>query len=342
MIGIGIVGTGRMGQLHATNFHGKVAGSQVMAVADEIWDRAQELGQKLNVKKVYKDYRNLLEDPRVDAIVICTPVLTHKQIILDALAAGKHILCEKPLTLTVEDAEDLYRAIEGSNVVFQLAFMRRFDEAFMVARDKIQEGVIGRPVFVRSTGRDPGLPPIPGWGADPDACGDIAFELCSHDYDSMQWLIDSDIINVYARAAILSSIEVAKKYGGKMINDTLVVLTEFANGALGSIDGLLNIKYGYDARVEVVGDEGSLFIGALENVDIMLARGDRHFAMPSAPSFIDRFAQAYVKEAEHFVNCVLNSRKPRVGILDGVKAVKVASAVNESLRTGAPVSLVGE
>ncbi|GBF34277.1 myo-inositol 2-dehydrogenase [Desulfocucumis palustris] len=333
MVGIGIVGAGRMGQLHAVNFAGHTAKSRVVAVADENPELAGRLAGQYGAAAFGK-YQDLIEDDRVDALCICTPVFTHKEISLAALAAGKHVLCEKPLALTLDDALAIHQAAEKAGVVFQVAFMRRFDEAFVTAKEKIKAGTIGRPVFVRSTGRDPGLPPVPGWGSDPDACGDISFELCSHDYDSIQWLLDSDIKSVFARAGILSSVEVAKSCGGKMINDTLVVTAEFENGALGSIDGLLNIKYGYDARVEVVGDEGIIMIGNVRHLDVITGKADKHMTYPAAPSFTDRFVHAYVTEARHFVDCILEGRKPVVGSLEGLKAVQVALAVNDSIKKG--------
>lgn len=338
MIGIGIIGAGRMGQLHAANFGIHTSKSKIVAVADGNMLLAQNLAGQFGAR-AYSSYEELLADNNVDAVIICTPVFTHKEISLKALAAQKHVLCEKPLALTMEDALAIQSAAEKSNRVFQLAFMRRFDEAFVTAREKIKEGVIGTPVFVRSTGRDPGLPPVPGWGSDPDACGDISFELCSHDYDSIQWLLGSDIKKVFARAGILSSIEVAKSCGGKMINDTLVVTTEFENGALGSIDGLLNIKYGYDARVEVVGDEGAIMIGNVRYLDVVTGNGNKMMSYPTAPSFTDRFAHAYVVEAQHFIDCILTGSKPVVGALDGLKAVAVALAVNESIKKGSEVNV---
>ncbi|OIQ10375.1 scyllo-inositol 2-dehydrogenase (NAD(+)) [Moorella thermoacetica] len=338
MIGVGIIGAGRMGQLHAQNFAQKVVGAKVVAVADNNQELALELAREFNAN-AYKSYQDLLTDQKVDAVCVCTPVFTHKKIVLDALEAQKHVLCEKPLALSMEDAEKIYQATENSNRVFQLAFMRRFDDAFMEAKEKIKAGFIGKPVYIRSSGRDPGLPPVPGWGSDPDACGDISFELCSHDYDSIQWLMESDIKTVYARAAILSSVQIANSFSDKMINDTLVVTAEFKSGALASIDGLLNIKYGYDARVEVVGDEGIIIIGGLKHIDIISGKRDKWMAFPTAPSFTDRFAQAYVNEANHFINCILTGQKPRVGALEGLKAVKVALAVNESIKKNLPVNL---
>jgi len=333
MIRIGIVGAGRMGRIHAQNLLDHAPRATIVAVADETEDLAATLDQKTGAV-AFTDHRELLRRAEVDAILVCTPLFTHKRIVLDALAAGKHVFCEKPLALSLEENEEICQAVEGGDRIFQMAFMRRFDRAFVSCKQKLQQGAIGRPVFVRSSGRDPGLPPVPGWGSDPALCGDIAFELCSHDFDSLQWLLGSDIKLVYARASILSALEAARASGGKMINDTIVICLEFENGALGSIDGLLNIKYGYDARVEVVGDAGLLCIGDMRDQPLLWGTADKQLCSPAAASFADRFAPAYVEQIRHFLHCVATGDSPRVGVQDGLKAAKVAAAVNESIKSG--------
>ena len=336
-INIAIIGTGRMGTLHGVNFSRKVSKSRVVAVVDQNRQLAEKLGSELAVK-TYVDIDDVLALPGVDAICISTPIGTHKQFCLKALKAKKHVLCEKPLTLTVTDAEEVVGAVQNSGCFFQIAFMRRFDDGFEAAKKKLAEGIIGEPVFIRSTGRDAGLPPVPGWGSDPDACGDISFELCSHDYDSMRWLMADEVKKVYAQAGILSSKDIAKKFG-RMINDTLVVSMEFNRGAFGSVDGLLNIKYGYDARVEIVGNEGVILIGGLQHTNITWGNKNKVLSFPASPSFIDRFSYAYVREAQHFVDCIIEGRKPAVSAEDGLAAVKIAVAVNQSIKTGKAVNL---
>jgi len=272
-VNLAIIGAGRMGKLHANNFN-HIHSSNVAAIVDT----QEELGKKLanDVDAVYyNDFQKALEDENIDAIVIATPILTHKKFIIEGIKAGKHVFCEKPLTLTMENANEIKEVIENKNKKFQLAFMRRFDEDFLFAKNKIKEGAIGTPVFIRSTGRDPGLPPVPGWGAEPEKCGDISFELCSHDYDSMRWIMDDEVTEVYAKSDILSSHEEAELTGGKMISDTLVISLQFSRGALGSVDGLLNIKYGYDARMEIVGDQGVLLVGTPNYNNVILGTNEK-------------------------------------------------------------------
>src|SRR6056297_2899947 len=336
-VNLAIIGAGRMGKLHANNFN-HIHSSNVAAIVDT----QEELGKKLanDVDAVYyNDFQKALEDENIDAIVIATPILTHKKFIIEGIKAGKHVFCEKPLTLTMENANEIKEVIENKNKKFQLAFMRRFDEDFLFAKNKIKEGAIGTPVFIRSTGRDPGLPPVPGWGAEPEKCGVISFELCSHDYDSMRWIMDDEVTEVYAKSDILSSHEEAELTGGKMISDTLVISLQFSRGALGSVDGLLNIKYGYDARMEIVGDQGVLLVGTPNYNNVILGTNEKVLESISSPSFIDRFKDAYVKEAEHFIDCILNDEEPKVGIKDGLEAVRIAYKVNQSIDLNKPVQL---
>jgi len=327
-----------MGIKHGTNFAKYVHGSQVAYVVDSDRERADKLAAELGTRSAY-DVDAVINSPDVDAVVISTPIFTHKEFCLKAAAAGKHIFCEKPLALTERDAEEIVEAVDRAGVKFLIAFMSRFDRSFELAKEKLEQNAIGTPVFVRSTGRDPGLPPVPGWGSDPEACGDIAFELCSHDYDRMRWLLNDEVKSVYARAAILSSKDVAAKCGGKMINDTLVVLVEFTRGTLAAVDGLLNIKYGYDARVEVVGDQGFISVGDVRYVDVGVATGSKEYRVGVAPSFLDRFYEAYIKEAQHFVDCILHDLPTRANARDGLEAVRIALAVNESIKSGRPVTL---
>lgn len=335
-LNIAVIGAGRMGRHHGSNFSRRVSKGRVIAVVDQNEDLVRKLADDLETK-AYTNVDDVLGMSSLDAVCISTPIGSHKELILKSLAAKKHVFCEKPLTLSVTDAKEIVQAVNDSKCYFQLAFMRRFDDAFEAAKEKLGQGIIGNPVFIRSTGRDPGLPPVPGWGADPDACGDISFELCSHDYDSMRWLMDDEVAKVYAQAGILSSKDVAARCGGKMINDTLVVTMEFGKGALGSLDGLLNIKYGYDARMEIVGDEGVIIVGDIRNIDVVTGNKNKMFTIQAAPSFLDRFTHAYVKESQHFVDCIIEGKKPAVGVEDGLAAVKIASAVNKSIKLGQPV-----
>lgn len=336
-VNLAIIGAGRMGKLHANNFE-YIKNSKVKAIVDKDEVSGKKLANDVNAE-YYNDYTMALEDKEVDAIIIATPILSHKKFIIEGIQAGKHVFCEKPLTLTMEDAYEIKNVIKNHDKKFQLAFMRRFDEDFLFAKNKIEEGAIGTPVYIRSTGRDPGLPPVPGWGAEPEKCGDISFELCSHDYDSIRWLLNDEVSEVYAKSNILSSHEEAKITGGKMISDTLVISLQFSRGALGSIDGLLNIKYGYDARMEIVGDQGVLLVGTPNYNNVVMGNNNKVLEAISSPSFIDRFKDAYVKETQHFISCIREDKEPKVGIKDGIEAVRIAYKVNQSIDLNKPVKL---
>ncbi|MFE4140440.1 Gfo/Idh/MocA family oxidoreductase [Peribacillus sp. YIM B13472] len=340
-INIAIIGAGRMGQLHAKNFEYFVYGANIKAVCDQ----EKALAQKLAIEvegEVYSDVSVLLLDESIDAVVITTPVQTHKTFVLQALEAGKHVFCEKPLCLNIEDANDMYQKAKETKKVFQVGYMRRFDKGYETAKQKISEGAIGTPVFIRSTSRDPGLPPVPGWGCFPEKSGDISFELCSHDYDSIRWLLDDEVESVFGQAAVLSSIKEKEICGGTMMNDTIALTLKFSRGALGTVEGLLNIKYGYDARTEIIGDEGVISIGQMNYIDVVTGTSEHKISLPTAPSFTDRFAEAYIKEGQHFIDCILNGQTPIVGVRDGLEAVKIAAAVNKSIQLAAPVNVTGE
>jgi len=198
-----------------------------------------------------------------------------------------------------------------------------------------EAGAIGRPILIKSVGRGPGLPPE--WYADISKSNGLLAEVNSHDFDSLRWLINSEFSEVYAIADNFKVDKYRDKYPD--FYDTVALTLKFKNGVLGMVDGCCPATYGYDARVEILGTEGMLQIGSSNENSILVWNKDHQLVGDGATSWRTLFKDAYLAEAEHFVDCILNDKEPKVGIHDGEKAVEIVLAANKSIKEKRPVKL---
>ncbi len=331
-----VVGVGRAGTVHARNLRGRVPHAELVAIADSDQAALARAAQELEIDRVYTDCMAAIWADEVDAVCVASPVFTHAEMVVAAAGAGKHVFCEKPMALTLDEADQMLEAVRAARVVFQIGFMRRFDAAFLDAKRRIDAGDIGEVVMVKSTGRGPGLPG--GWYLSFDRSNGLLAEVNSHDFDSVRWLAGGDFVRVYAEAGVFARPEVEEEHPGFF--DSAVVTARLSNGRMGVVDGTCPDNYGYDARVEVLGTRGVVFIGQFEEPGVVVCRKDGA-ARPVVPSWQRRFGQAYVDEIAHFVECVRGGAEPAVTGLDGLKALEAVLAANRSLELGAPVYLDG-
>lgn len=330
-IGIGVAGLGRIGILHAEVFFGKVEGARLVAVMDVIEDLAKKIAGKFGVK-AYTDYQKMLADPEVDAVVICTPTWLHKDMIVQAAEAGKHIFTEKPMTVTVKEAEEVLAKVSKAGVKLQVGYMRRFDYAFSQAKKAIEEGKIGKPLVFIGLARDPSAPP--GWAADPTKSGGIFLDMLSHDFDMARWLMGGEVKKVYVSGGAYLWDEIREKGDLDVVN----INFEFDTGALGFIHGTRKNTFGYYLRTEVYGSEGTVFVGAAADPMYYLGTSEG-LTYGGYQWFMKRFYDAYVEEDNHFIKCILEDKEPLVSGEDGKKAVEIAEACWRSVKEGRPVVL---
>ncbi|MCS6907795.1 MAG: Gfo/Idh/MocA family oxidoreductase [Anaerolineales bacterium] len=331
-----VIGAGRAGMVHARNVRWHVPRAELVAIVDADLERARNAAEELELeKRFFPDLESALENSEFDAVMITTPTFTHADLAITAANHGKHIFCEKPMALTLEECDRMIEAAKNSNVLLQIGFMRRFDPPFVQAKKQIDEGMIGKPLIVRTLTRGPGLPPP--WAHDIRRSNGMLAEVNSHDFDTIRWLGGGEFVNVFARATVNKAFEVQQTYPD--FYDTAVVSFSLSNGTFGLLDGLCPADYGYDARAEVVGTEGVLVIGELHSVPLRRVTKSADVFEPRIPSWPVRFATAYQAEAQHFVECILNGKQPQVTGMDGRKALEGVIAANESIRTGNPVSL---
>lgn len=327
-LGVAVVGPGRAGMVHARNFANKIKCASLVALQDEDPERVEDRAEELGVANYYTDLDKLLSNSDVEAVVIGSPTFTHAEIASAAARAGKHVLCEKPLAITLEEADKITSAVESAGTYFMVGFMRRFDSGFMEAKKKIEAGEIGEIMTVKSTGRGPGLPPR--WALDPDLSNGNLAEVNSHDFDSIRWLTGSEYESVFARGGNFKSPQLEDEF--PEFYDNALVSFEMADGTIGSVDGTCPAEYGYDARMEILGTEGVLFVGEVAKRGVKVCTSEGGFQQDQVSSWQSLFSRAYEREDRHFVDSVLNDEQPRVSLEDGRRAIEVVLAANRSLR----------
>jgi inositol 2-dehydrogenase len=331
-IRIGLIGAGRMGKVFAHTLAFSVAEVRLAAVADPNESAARETATRFQIPACYTDYHQMLSREELDAVVVVTPTNTHPEVIQAVAEAGRHIFTEKPLAGSLAGCDAAIAAAETAGVKLQVGFMRRFDPAYVLAKEKIDAGVIGTPVMFKGVGRDPGKPNLEF--ARRENSGGLILDMGIHDFDLARWLMGSEVERVHTEGGCLVYPEL--KDVGDI--DNAVVNLRYSNGAIGNIDVSRNAVYGYDIRTEVLGSEGSLLIGKEQLTDtlVLTRAGVTH---DTVPNFMTRFAVAYAEEIRDFVRCILEDRQPSVTGRDARAATAIGVAATRSLDEGRPVRL---
>lgn len=302
-----------------------------MAVSDAIESLAKSVGEKLKVK-YYVDYDKMLQDEKVEAVIISTPTYLHKDMIIRAAEQSKHIFVEKPLTVIVDEAKDVVNIVEKYNVKLQVGFNRRFDYAYRNAKRYIEEGRIGKPIAYIAIVRDPEAPS--GWASDPSKSGGIFSDMLSHDFDMARYLLNTEVVEVHVVGG--NYIYEELKANGDL--DVVSIVFKLSTEAQGLIHATRKFPYGYELRTEVYGSEGVVYIG--DNIDNMLALGTKQgLTYFGAPWFENRFYDAYVEELRAFVDSIIEDKEPPVTVVDGLRAVQIAEACWKSYRKGVSVKV---
>ncbi|MEE9118461.1 MAG: inositol 2-dehydrogenase [Calditrichia bacterium] len=328
---IGLIGLGRLGNVYGSHLAHHVPNAHLHAVSDANKSLAKSFAKKYDVNKMYQNYSDIITDKDVDAIVVITPTSTHKEIVIDALKAGKPTFCEKPISISLNEAEQMLDIVEKTGTFFQMGFQRRFDRGYLAAKKKLEKGEIGTPVVLRSSSRDPFAPPLEF--CDPKKSGGMILDMGIHDFDVARMFM-GEIESVYSIGGALAYPEM-KKIGDI---DNAVISLYFQNGTLGVVDLSRNAVYGYDIRTEILGTKGTLKVGYLRETPVLTLtkNGVTHDVVPH---FMERFGEAYLTQIQDFTNNVLKDKEPTITAQDGVKALKVSLAATKSLHENCPVKL---
>lgn len=321
---IGLIGAGRMGATLARHLAYTVEEAELVAIADPKEQQLSKMRRLFKNVDTYSEYSQLLGRKDVEAVVIATPTNTHVDVVKAAADAGKHVFTEKPLALTVERCDEAIAAVEASGVKLHVGFMRRFDPAYLMAKKRIDAGDIGKPILFKSIGRDSWRPTVEF--ARRENSGGLMMDMGIHDFDLARWLMGSEVVRVYSEGGCLLYPELVE--AGDI--DNAVVNLKFANGAIGDIEISRSGLYGYDIRTEIVGTEGSLLIGRLQQTDTLFLQSN-NISHDTIPGFMDRFADAFAAEIADFVAVIEEDRETAVGASDARSATAIGVAATLSL-----------
>jgi myo-inositol 2-dehydrogenase/D-chiro-inositol 1-dehydrogenase len=329
---IGVIGAGRIGKIHGENIARFIPQARLEGIADIKLSGEQEAWAKgLGVRIVSRDPEDLLKDPGIQAVVICSSTDTHADLCVAAAKAGKHIFCEKPIDLSVPKVKSALAAAKQAGVTLQIGFNRRFDHNFARIRELALAGEVGKVQIVKISSRDP-APPPPAYVA---VSGGIFIDMMIHDFDMARFQTGCGITEVYASGAVLVDPEIGK--AGDV--DTALVSLKFENGAIGVIDNSRKAVYGYDQRVEVFGSKGS---AAAENDlpnTVKLSNESGVTGEKPLYFFLERYKDAFINEMIAFTNAVLNKKPAPVSGEDGLEDMYAALAATKSLKEKRPVTI---
>jgi len=331
-----MVGAGRVGKNHSQSIVRHVPGGQIVALVDPVTEVLESTGKEYGIEARFTSLEEAIDKVEFEGVVITTPTFTHKDLALLAASHGKHVFLEKPMALNLEECDAIIEGTRQAGVLLQLGFMRRFDPEFAAAEKRLLAGEIGQPMMIKSLTHGPGLPPA--WARDLRTSNGMLAEVNSHCWDTTRWLMGSNYQRVYVETANFTG--AANQVDTPNFYDNVLVNIKFENGGLGSISGVCPCGYGYDARVEIVGEKGILQIGELQGQAVVVCTNrDQGLITPIYRTWPERFQWGYIYEMEHFVSCIQTGAQPRVGGEDGRWAVAGVLAGTRSFLEERPVYL---
>jgi myo-inositol 2-dehydrogenase/D-chiro-inositol 1-dehydrogenase len=333
---VGIAGVGRMGRHHAANLAHRVLGAELVAACSPVADELTWAKDTLGVAQVCREYAQLLAHPGVDAVFLATPTVLHADQIIAALEDGKHVFSEKPLALNLPDCLRVEEeAARHPRQKAMIGYVRRFDPSYRDAHEKIRAGAIGRPFLARSQTADKHDPSgfFVGYAG---TSGGILLDMSVHDIDTVRWLLGANGARRVFAAGTIAIHEGLREVGDV---DNAVATIEFADGRIACIHASRTMAHGHETLTEIVGTEGRITVGQnprLNRVDIADAHGIRN---ECTPTFYERFAEAFLNEAQAFVDAVREDAPLPLTLADATEATRIGIAVTESLRTKRVVEL---
>lgn len=332
MIKLGIIGAGRIGKVHAESITFGIKNAEVAAIADPFMNAdAEAFAKKLGIKKILKDYKEILADPEINAVLICSSTNTHADIAIEAIRSGKHVFCEKPISQDLAKIKEVMEALKGTGLKFQVGFNRRFDHNFEAVRNAVKDGKIGDVHIVKITSRDPDAPSLDYVKVS----GGIFLDMTIHDFDMVRYLSGSDVEEIYANGACLVNPDI--KACGDI--DTAIITMKLKNGALAVIDNSRKADYGYDQRAEVFGSKGQVAVTNDSQSTAVISTNAGVTAEKPLYFFLERYMGSFTKEVSMFVDAVESNGDVPVDINDGLQPVLIAKAAKKSLEEGRPVKL---
>ena len=327
----GIIGAGRIGRVHAETLAFRLPEAEIAAITDVNREAAQALAARCGIPKVAASAAEIFADPKIEAVLICTSTDTHAGLIVEAAQAGKHIFCEKPVSLSLEKIDSSLAAVEAAGVQLQVGFNRRFDSNFIRVRQAVASGEIGTPNLMHIISRDPAPPPL----SYLKPSGGIFLDMMIHDFDMARYLMGDEVEEVYASAGVF----VDPGFSDADDFDTALVVLHFRGGAIGTIDNSRKATFGYDQRVEILGSKGKI---ASENryPNQVVVSGEKSvYTDLPLNFFMQRYTESFALELELFTKAVLEKKPTPVTGADSRVPVVMALAARKSLDEHRPVRL---
>ncbi len=332
MVTVGIIGAGRIGKVHTASICNIVKNATIKTIADPFMnEETAEWAKSMGVTNTTKDYKEILADPEIDAVLICSSTNTHSPISVEAIKAGKHVFCEKPIDHDIDKIKEVIDALKDSKVKYQVGFNRRFDHNFEAVRNAVAAGKIGDPHIIKVTSRDP-EPPSAEYAA---VSGGMFLDMTIHDFDMVRYLAGCDAEEIYVQSAVL--VDPAIGEAGDV--DTAVITIKMENGAIAVIDNSRKAAYGYDQRAEVFGSKGMVATSNDTESSAVLSTADGVTGEKPLYFFLERYMQSFAKEVNCFIEAIVNDTDTPLGVLDGLKPVLMGIAAKKSVKEHRPVRI---
>ena len=332
MVNVGIIGAGRIGKVHVESICTQVANAKVKTLADPFMnEQTAEWAKDMGVANVTKDYKEILADPEIDAVLICSSTDTHSPISVEAIKAGKHVFCEKPIDHDVAKIKEVIDALKENNVKYQVGFNRRFDHNFEAVQKAVADGKIGETHLIKVTSRDP-EPPCAEYVK---VSGGMFLDMTIHDFDMVRFLAGCNAEEVYVEAAVL--VDPAIGEAGDV--DTAVITLKMENGAIAVIDNSRKAVYGYDQRAEVFGSKGMVAVTNDSTSTAVISNENGVTGEKPLYFFLERYMAAYAKEIKCFIEAIEKDTDTPLGVMDGLEPVLMGLAAKKSLEEHRPVKI---
>ena len=332
MVNVGIIGAGRIGKVHVKSICTQVANAKVKMLADPFMtDETAAWAKSMGVERTTNDYKEILADPEINAVLICSSTDTHSSISIEAIKAGKHVFCEKPIDHDIAKIQEVIETLEDSNVKYQFVFNCMFDHNFEAVQRAVADGKVGDIHVIKITSRDP-EPPCKEYVK---VSGGMFLDMTIHDFDMVRFLSGCNAEAVYVEAAVL--VDPAIGEAGDV--DTAVITLKMENGSIAVIDNSRKAVYGYDQRAEVFGSKGmvatandSASAAVISNADGVTGEKPLYF-------FLERYMAAYAKEIQCFIKAIEEDTDTPLGVMDGLQPVLMGLAAKKSLEEHRPVNI---
>lgn len=330
-VNIGIIGAGRIGKVHADALTRRIPAANVLAIADVYENAAQAAAREFGIPQASGDYRMVLTNDEIEAVVICSSTDTHSQFITEAAQAGKHIFCEKPIDFDLGRIDAALAAADEAGVLLQIGFNRRFDPNHARVKQAVENGEIGTPHLLHIISRDPAPPPIEYIKVS----GGIFLDMTIHDFDMARFIVGAEVEEIYAAAGVM----VDPAIGAAGDVDTAMITLKFANGVIGVIDNSRQAVYGYDQRLEIFGSQGSASTGNWYPNAVTISDGQSVRRDLPLNFFMDRYTESYVAEMRAFIDAIEQNQPTPVSGIEGRIPVVMGLAARKSYAENRPVRL---